>query len=139
MAAATAHQHLTAVFPLISCDLDLLWCCPRLNLALRWSTPLLLGSFVRMLLWLVIPSWRDKKKIWFTLISTYQRGLCVNLFVCSLVCQHLKHRCSSFHETWGNDQLKFMINHRRGNCKNIIPHRLHSGIFKMARWGKLLC
>lgn len=39
----------------------------------------------------------------------------------------------------GEMMYQFKINHRQGNSKNIIPLRLHSAIFKMARRGKLLC
>lgn len=39
----------------------------------------------------------------------------------------------------GEMMYEFIINHRQENSKNIITHQLHSGIFKMARQGKLLC
>lgn len=35
-------------------------------------------------------------------------------------------------------KLGEMINHRQDNGKNIIPHRIHSGVFKMAQQAKLL-
>lgn len=72
-----------------------------------------------------------KIRLTHSFIHVSKNGLGVSLFVCSLVCHH----CSTFHEKlWG------MINHRQERRKkNIIPHRRHSGIFKMARRAKPLC